>query len=151
MSTLDKLIRGEVRADIHTTCAGKNSRNRDPETANVQISSCADVLPRLAALPPELFDEIVAYFPTLPLDWYYDTSMGVPENKYMERADTLRALSQTSRAMRMVTLPRLWARLDICFVPTRARGTWYKYVMQNLKRKADGLQTLDDTTLSYVR
>lgn len=115
------------------------------------MHSSVGVLPRLAVLPPELFDEIVAYFPTLPLDWYYDTSTGVPDSLYAERAETLRALSQTCKAMRIAALPRLWARLDICFVPTRARGTWYKYVMQNLKRKADGLQTLDDTTLSYVR
>ena len=110
-----------------------------------------DVIPRLASLPPELFDEVIAYFPTVPLNWYHDTAVGLPDNKYAERAKTLRALAATCRGMRAIAVPRLWARLDICFVPITAQASWYKYVMHNLKRKAEGVQTLSDVMRGYVR
>ncbi|KAF7798096.1 hypothetical protein EIP86_009311 [Pleurotus ostreatoroseus] len=109
------------------------------------------MIPRLASLPPELFDEIISYFPTVPLNWYHDTAVGLPDSKYAERAKTLRALAATCRGMRVVALPRLWARLDICFVPATAQASWYKYVMHNLKRKAEGVQTLSDVMRGYVR
>lgn len=35
--------------------------------------------------------------------------------------------------------PRLWERLDMCWVPEGRKGHWYKYVMQELKRKASGV------------
>ncbi|KAF7369181.1 hypothetical protein MVEN_00245300 [Mycena venus] len=92
----------------------------------------------LVQLPPELFDAIIENYATLPSTFYYDTH-SIPDLKYYERNDALTALSQTCTALRVITLPRLWARLDICRVPERARGTWYKYTMQAIERKANGI------------
>ncbi|KAJ7312873.1 hypothetical protein DFH08DRAFT_896079 [Mycena albidolilacea] len=92
----------------------------------------------LAQLPPELFDAIIETYVTLPPTFYYDTH-DIPDSKYYERNDALTALSQTCTALRDITLPRLWARLDICRVPKRAQGTWYKYTMQAIEGKANGI------------
>ncbi|KAJ7677987.1 hypothetical protein DFH06DRAFT_1033531 [Mycena polygramma] len=92
----------------------------------------------LTQLPPELFDAIIGFYTTLPLTYYYDTQ-NLPEPRYYERTDALTALSQTCVALREITLPRLWARLDICRVPDHVRQTWYKYIMQAIERKANGI------------
>ncbi|KAF7377589.1 hypothetical protein MSAN_00181600 [Mycena sanguinolenta] len=92
----------------------------------------------LVQLPPELFDAIIENYGTLPCPFFYSTH-NIPELKYYERNDALTALSQTCRALRGIILPRLWARLDICRVPERARLTWYKYTMQAIERKANGI------------
>jgi hypothetical protein len=89
-------------------------------------------------LPPELFDAIIENYQTLPSTFYYDT-FDIPDLKYYERNEVLTALSQTCRALRGLTLPRLWARLDLCRVPERARTTWYKYTMLAIERKAKGI------------
>jgi hypothetical protein len=92
----------------------------------------------LVQLPPELFDAIIENYRTLPSTFYYDT-FDIPDLKYYERNEVLTALSQTCRTLRGVTLPRLWARLDLCRVPERARTTWYKYTMLAIERKARGI------------
>jgi len=89
---------------------------------------------------PELFNEILSYFRTLPSTYYAATQDVCSLNRYRERSDFLRALSQTSRTLRSIALPLLWARLDAWYVPNRAKGTWYKYMMLELKRKADGVR-----------
>ena len=109
-------------------------------------------VPTLAKLPPELFDEIFSYFGTIPLIWYLDTVPGgYPEPPLFERTKALRAVSGTCRALRIIALPRLWSRIDACYVPERSRGTWYKCVMEQLKRKADGAVMMDKTICSFVR
>ncbi|KAJ6605659.1 hypothetical protein B0H10DRAFT_1820677 [Mycena sp. CBHHK59/15] len=92
----------------------------------------------LVQLPAELFDAIIENYTTLPSTFYYDTS-DIPTLEHYERSEVLTALSQTCRALRNITLHRLWARLDICRVPVVARSTWYKYIMQELERKANGV------------
>ncbi|KAJ7489214.1 hypothetical protein FB451DRAFT_1125488 [Mycena latifolia] len=93
---------------------------------------------RLIQLPSELFDAIIENYATLPTTYYHDTA-DILEAKHYERIDALTALSQTCRALREITLPRLWARLDICRVPSRARLTWFKYTMLALERKSNGI------------
>ncbi|KAJ7074941.1 hypothetical protein B0H15DRAFT_956911 [Mycena belliarum] len=100
--------------------------------------------PRLARLPPELFDAIIETYETLPSTFCYTTE--TIDSKYFERSDALTALSQTCRTLREITLHRLWARLDICRVPARAEGSWYKYIMLALERKANGIA---DSPLRY--
>ncbi|KAJ7770267.1 hypothetical protein DFH07DRAFT_1058074 [Mycena maculata] len=94
----------------------------------------------LVQLPAELFDAIIDNYWTIPPKFYFPSS-DVPALKYYERTDALTALSQTCRALRNITLHRLWARLDISRVPERARLSWYKYVMPELQRKANGIVT----------
>ena len=109
-------------------------------------------IPKFATLPSELIDEIFSYFTVLPLIWYQDTSLGgYPNTSYFERTKTLRIVASTCRAMRLVALPRLWSRIDACYVPERSRGTWYKYVMEQLKRKATGVENMDEGIRDYVR
>ncbi|KAJ6551223.1 hypothetical protein B0H19DRAFT_995736 [Mycena capillaripes] len=129
----------------------KSRRRQEPspdETAPEEPPSATKTRPRngpdpnasvpLIQLPPELFDAVIENYATLPSTFYYD-SHSLPELKYYERTDALTALSQTCAALRAVTLPRLWARLDICRVPEPARLTWYKYTMQAIERKANGI------------
>ncbi|KAJ6595752.1 hypothetical protein DFH09DRAFT_146555 [Mycena vulgaris] len=107
-----------------------------PPTRSTKPDSTAGLA--LVHLPPELFDLIIENYTTLPPTFYYDTG-DIPDLKYYERTDALTALSQTCTALRDIALPRLWARLDICRVPQRARPTWYKYTMLALERKANGV------------
>ncbi|KAJ7182809.1 hypothetical protein C8R43DRAFT_1101082 [Mycena crocata] len=122
----------------------KSRRMEPPLDARIDSESRSDNEPNpnaclaLAQLPPELFDAIIENYETLPSTFYYDTS-DIPELRYYERNDALTALSQTCRALREITLHRLWARLDICRVPEKARRSWYKYVMRALERKANGI------------
>ena len=123
-----------------------------PSDADDYLTSSHVEVPKLASIPPELFDEIITYYPVLPLNWHYDTSpTGFPDLMYLERYTVLRALADTCKALRVVSLPRLWSRLDACLVPERARGTWYKYVMQELKRKAPGVCRAQYDLKSRVR
>ncbi|KAJ7621328.1 hypothetical protein FB45DRAFT_139459 [Roridomyces roridus] len=128
----------------------KSRRLQTPE----DNTECAEVAPSppkargpdpnaslaLVQLPPELFDAIIEHFVTLPTTYYYDTS-DIPDPQYFERTDALTALSQTCRALREITLHRLWAQLDICRVPPKYRASWYKYVMSAMERKANGMAT----------
>ncbi|KAJ7705567.1 hypothetical protein B0H17DRAFT_670886 [Mycena rosella] len=119
----------------------KKSRRLENGAAPLEdASNAANTDLPLADLPPELFDAIIENYSTLPTTFYYDTA-NIPDLKYYQRTDALTALSQTCRALREITLPRLWARLDICRVPERARATWYKYTMLALERKANGIAT----------
>ncbi|KAJ7575131.1 hypothetical protein C8J56DRAFT_459703 [Mycena floridula] len=106
-----------------------NSANEPDPNANLA----------LVQLPPELFDAIIDNYATLPSTFYRDTAEDTPKLEYYERSDALTALSQTCRALRNLTLPRLWTRLDICRVPEAAKKTWYKYVMLEMERKANGI------------
>ena len=109
-------------------------------------------MPRLATIPPELFDEIFSYFSILPLDWYQDTSPeGFPIPSYFDRTKVLRAIAGTCRALRLAALPRLWSRIDACHVPESSRGIWYKHVMEEMKTKAAGVGEMDATIRGYVR
>ncbi|KAF7796040.1 hypothetical protein EIP86_007210 [Pleurotus ostreatoroseus] len=67
-----------------------------------------------------------------------------PHLKYAEREVILRSLSQTCKDLRRMALPLLWKRIDMCWVPEDERGHWYKYVMQELKRKASGACRVQD-------
>ncbi|KAK7052141.1 hypothetical protein R3P38DRAFT_2858782 [Favolaschia claudopus] len=122
-------------------------KSSDEEPASELQNAVQDNV-RLAQLPAELFDAIIEDYTTLPLAFYYDTH-DIPALKYYERNDVLTALSQTCRALREVTLPRLWARLDICRVPEKLRATWYKYTMLAIERKAKGIA--DSPVRHHVR
>ncbi|KAF8201310.1 hypothetical protein K438DRAFT_1932977 [Mycena galopus ATCC 62051] len=91
-------------------------------------------------LPVELFDAIIENYAILPSTHTINIASNFPHAKYYERNDALTALSQTCTALRDITLPRLWERLDMSRVPERARGgTSLKCVMQAMERKANGI------------
>ncbi len=134
-------------------CLDVSQRDDDASTtSNASEEITHNNIPPLASIPPELFDEIMSYFPILPLTWYYGTSpTKVPDLRFFERTYILRVLSLTCKALRRITLPRLWSRLDTCCVPENWRRVWYKYVMQALKRKADGVAAADPSLRVHVR
>ncbi|KAI0072618.1 hypothetical protein K474DRAFT_1686559 [Panus rudis PR-1116 ss-1] len=115
------------------------TKAKNPEPA--EENNAPVVVPRLASLPAELFDEIISYFAVLPLHYYYDTQgFGTtPDPRYRERTDVLRALSQTCRALRSVSFPRLWSRLDLCILDEEYQASWYKHAMQEIQCKAKGV------------
>ncbi|EJD44897.1 hypothetical protein AURDEDRAFT_166078 [Auricularia subglabra TFB-10046 SS5] len=99
-------------------------------------------IPQLAELAPELFHEILSHLAVLPLSPNYNALPpgGIPYLcPFSERTETLRALSQTCRALRKCAHPLLWERLDCLLVPEMGRGIWYKYVMSKTQRLARGL------------
>lgn len=127
--------------------------------AEVSVYPDAAQTPRLAALAPELLDEILSYLRVLPLSLSHRrivfgfggiSTLNQDPLNYTERTDVLRALAQTCRALRKVAHPRLWQRLDCLFVPQRAKGTWYKYTMAALDRKKQGLLATP-SLLQYIR
>jgi hypothetical protein len=96
---------------------------------------------------------MLSYLAVLPLTFYHDVSPthnAYPPLNYRERTDVLRALSQTCVALRQVTLPLLWERLEAAWVPEAKTGTWYKYVTMELERKAKGVMSRKDL-IPHVR
>ncbi|KAJ7769683.1 hypothetical protein DFH07DRAFT_938232 [Mycena maculata] len=96
----------------------------------------------LLQLSTELFDKIFADYSTIPDAFYINTHSLHDLSKFFERTDALTALSQTCRAMRDITLPRLWTRLDICRITDPVQiSQWYEtpIIMAALERKASGI------------
>lgn len=94
----------------------------------------------LSKLPLELFDEILAYYPILPTTFNEFTFFeDYAPLKYSERTVILRSLSQSCRALRQLAFPRLWDRLDTCFVPESKQAEWYMHITGSLRRKAEGV------------
>ncbi|TCD67719.1 hypothetical protein EIP91_012017 [Steccherinum ochraceum] len=125
-----------------------------------QTTSTATTTPPLALLPAEILDEIISYWDVLPTRFYCMTYGAtatqhithiLPRIEYAERTYTLRALSQTCKALRQVILPRLWSRLECCWVPQHKQGLRFQYVMELLRRKAKGMMEADDGLKSHVR
>ena len=76
--------------------------------------------PSLANLPVELFYEIFSHFRTLTTEYYLlpgYSNLPPPNLEYAERLLTLRAVSQTCRALRSLTLPLLWSSIETIWVP----------------------------------
>ncbi|KAJ7165965.1 hypothetical protein C8R46DRAFT_997059 [Mycena filopes] len=70
---------------------------------------------------------------------------------YRERPETLRALSQTSRALRAVFLPLLWEYVEACFIP-KDDTTWSKRVASVLLKRCKGLMKNENQSLAqHVR
>ncbi|PBK85878.1 hypothetical protein ARMGADRAFT_1169357 [Armillaria gallica] len=108
---------------------------------------------RLATSPPELLSEIFSHLQQLPLTFYYDTyylQAGI-DNRWAERNKNIRVLSQTCRALKDAFQPWVWHRIDYCFIPETAQSLWYKYVMENLRRKAEGMKSMPLEILRSVR
>ncbi|KAK7681712.1 hypothetical protein QCA50_015059 [Cerrena zonata] len=133
-------------------------KHNQPTKSQAEVSSktLPAQIPKLADLPPELFDEILSHLLVIPLDFYYDTFYdtkygSLPHPKFRERTDALRALAGTCAALRAAAYHRLWSRLDICFIPIKSSGTWYKYVMQSIQIKAKGVINSSDNLKNSIR
>ena len=109
-------------------------------------------LATLASLPPELFDEIFSYFKPLSTEYHRPASLTRPPPlEYGELTFTLRAVSQTCRALRAMALPRLWSRIEAVWVPKAYEGQFYHYVMASLKHKAALVAKADEHLRACVR
>lgn len=134
-------LRTETSSNTGDIDNANNTTSLENTSASAEMQTLPGDLCRLAAFPEELFDEVLSHLATLPPQFYYDTSrgQGFPPREWNEQSESLRALSQTCRTLRHKSLPRLWARLETCWVPKYAEGTWYKYIMGSLQRKATGM------------
>ncbi|TEB20053.1 hypothetical protein FA13DRAFT_1820524 [Coprinellus micaceus] len=65
---------------------------------------------------------------------------------YLERPDTLRALSQTCVAYRGVFLPLLFERLEVCVTtrPGNPTKAFYRHISETMQRKCSGLAERPD-------
>jgi hypothetical protein len=75
----------------------------------------------LFELPLELILEILSYFDSLPLitSKHHYSLLNIDPTitrRYLERTNTLRALSQTCRSWRTLFFPLLWERLEPCLM-----------------------------------
>lgn len=69
-------------------------------------------------IPTELLMEIIKYYPLYYPELYLDIDAaihGVPSEQF-DGNDVLHALSQTSRVLRGIFLPLLWARVHACML-----------------------------------
>ncbi|KDR72797.1 hypothetical protein GALMADRAFT_101124 [Galerina marginata CBS 339.88] len=78
--------------------------------------------------------EIVSYFKALPIPMTLVYGHYLPSD-YLERTDTLRALSQTCRLWRNTFFPLLWQRLETCATHSQS-GAWYQVFGESLIRKS---------------
>jgi hypothetical protein len=126
----------------------------------------------LAKLPPEMMPEIISWYHSVeddstlvnnnqsrdPLVQGTDSnskkktkhrSPGCIPLIFSERTNVLRALSATCRTYRIIFLPFLWDRLDICFAPrtwandddvnAEAMEPVYREVSESMIRKCNGI------------
>ena len=86
-----------------------------------------------AALPDELYLEIVSYFPTYPIPLGYKS---VDIEAVRDRHLTLHALSQTCRSLRSTFLRFLWQRIEVYDGMETGKGRLhFRYGGPSLSRK----------------
>jgi len=108
------------------------------------------------SLPYELYDDIIASMGVIPLSLNPGKAIHLlfaPPSNYAERTLSLRALSQTSRHLRLLLWHRLWERVDIhCDrVYIEETGSWRSSLdafkatisfLRHLREKKDILSTI---------
>lgn len=108
---------------------------------NLQSTNIRPARKGLVTLPPELFLEIVGYFPEIDIQVILDCRQTLPV-EFRERFATLRALSQTCKELRLVVLPLAWERLEACTTAGNQKA-FYREVGERLERKCKGLMKSD--------
>lgn len=73
-------------------------------------------------VPPELWFEILSYFPVIPIPTLRISESPLLPPSTLARQDTLRALSQTCRTFRNQFLAQLWERLEVCAIREQAKN-----------------------------
>ncbi|KAG6861052.1 hypothetical protein C0995_004553 [Termitomyces sp. Mi166 len=130
-------------------------------------------------LPNEIWLEILSYFPSVRIPTLKISTAPLLSASTLEREHTLRALSQTCRTLRVVFLPELWKRFEVCATPRRVEipsgtnfndvqarvedapssrqrdyfylsGAWYKYIAEALERRSNGIRQSSDLA-KYVQ
>ncbi|CAE7184458.1 unnamed protein product [Rhizoctonia solani] len=103
-------------------------------------------------LPPELISQVVSYFPEIGTEHILSStrSLGSWKNlgseEFLVRFEALRALSQLSRLSRLIFLPLLWERFEVCLLPSpkpkpadQRVESWYHYLAQSMEKRCAGL------------
>jgi len=134
----------------------KAAPEAEPEnkaTSSAYNFTAARLIPKVATLPAELYDQIISQLDTLPECIDYKGSRKFAElsaHGFQERNEALRALSNACRATRAIFHPRLWERLDCVFVPRGRKIQWYKYIVPSTIQKLRGVRG-DPALCRYVR
>ena len=97
---------------------------------------------RLATLAPELWLEILSYFPKVPDIVNFVVCRLTLKEWFSDRPDVLRALSQTCRTFRRFFLPMYWERLDVC--TNKFGGADHLHLATSLEAKSIGLCSRPD-------
>ena len=125
------------------------------ETVNIEAAEASAFRSTLLELPLELIIEILSHFNCLPLitgklDYGLFGIDPTVTRRYLERTDTLRALSQTCRSWRNRFFPLLWDRLEPCLIHSSDSGIWSESYGTSLIRKS-ALVCENPEIASYIR
>lgn len=100
----------------------------------------------LNTLPNELLDELMLYFPTIPVhEVMMAHGRGSPgpvlHAKYRERFDALRVLSQTCKRLRTLYFVEAWTRFEACTIrdDSERTGPFFRQLGIRLEKKCNGL------------
>ncbi|CAE6398930.1 unnamed protein product [Rhizoctonia solani] len=119
-----------------------NSEIEDAPVVNGNLPSTINSSRGFLALPNELISQIISYFPEIKtahilMNPTFIGNWENPEN-YFERFNVLRALSQLCRLSRIIYLPLLWERFQVCLA-TDPDGQWFRSIGLAIERKSKGM------------
>lgn len=100
----------------------------------------------LDTLPNELLEELMVYFPTIPVhEVMMAHGRGCPgpvlQAKYRERFDALRVLSQTCKRLRGLYFVEAWTKFEACTIrdDSERAGQFFRQLGKRLEKKCSGL------------
>lgn len=138
LPTLSLLGHGLISRTFEAGYQIQSSLNMPPHSSNKRFkASVAHSVPRtntnqappayrkaaILEMPLELWDEILSYFPTMPVPYLRPMRANpVVSPRALDRADILKALSQTCRCLRAMYLRQFWERFEVCAIRTQKDG-----------------------------
>lgn len=122
-----KARKREVTPEIPS---GPGDSSVDTQDDDGQRVATGGPVPGLLRIPVELFDMVFAELDMFTEDDIMKNPPFIPAER-RTRSSALRALSQTSRALKDAFLPRAWEHFEAC--TTKGEGAWYKKLARRLE------------------
>ena len=97
-----------------------------PEATEAEDITASAKSPQILQLPAELWLEIMAYFPAVPIPTQRITRSPVLPPSSLDRSDVLRSLSQTCHTLRDMFFEQAWDRLEVCAIRAQRPGNGQK-------------------------
>ncbi|KAI0790818.1 hypothetical protein C8Q75DRAFT_806198 [Abortiporus biennis] len=134
-----KKAKKEITSQPEDDNGGSGSTSRGPGEVSIRGGERPSQTSKgLLSLPIELFDQILSKYPRAEEKHIVANSTTL-DLKFSVRTKVLRALSQTCKSLRTECLPRLWERIEVCYVEQEKDVIFFKVVSRNLERISRGL------------